>query len=222
MSCPFDASDFDVSIAVRRRARAKVTAAHADRALVVVIELGSSLILDSITDNSTALQFVESRSMTEKLLHQLSSNDELHGNLTCTVMIGYDDVKELQVRPPEQNNLLSRILLVSSVALSLIICLGWCVLLAYHECKHARMKHKQRKQMMKSVQQLLELSPTILFDASERNSACVDDAPSCAICLEPFSHQERLRQLGRDRLSVFSRLHSRLVLRSKSARIISI
>ena len=132
----------------------------------------------------------------------------------------YDDAKEFQFRPQEQNNLLSTILLVASVTLSLILCFGWCAVLTYRECKYARLKRKRKKEMMKSVQQLLELSPTVLFDASEKNSDSVDEDPSCAICLEPFADQDRLRKLGRSICPCL--LSTRRVVRSKSARILSI
>jgi hypothetical protein len=59
------------------------------------------------------------------------------------------------------------------------------------------MKRKLRKALACSVQKMLDKSPIIIFNSKERNNNYIDDEPMCAVCLESFIDNEKIRKLGK-------------------------
>ena len=65
----------------------------------------------------------------------------------------------------------------------------------YRRLAYRRMKTKLRKALVRSVQQALDTSPVIIFDSKNNDNPNLDTETICAICLDTFRDNEKLRRL---------------------------
>jgi hypothetical protein len=139
----------------------------------------------------------------KEILRNLSSQksyEENEYNFTCVVL--NNNVYYLNKpthpysSPLSAASLFGIIFLTSSVVLVLGICCGWFAIIYYRQCRQHRMKKKLRQALAKSTQQMLAKSPVITFDLNNKDEF-LDDDPMCAICLESFKDQEKIRKLSK-------------------------
>ena len=90
--------------------------------------------------------------------------------------------------------MIGTIFLSACISLVFILCLGWSGLIYYRRYREYRMTKKHREEQAQAVQQVLDQSPIITYDPTKEDT---DDEPTCAICLELFKPNEKLRQLGK-------------------------
>ena len=150
-----------------------------------------------------ALQIVDKHKLFKEFLNNISRTplNASEFNLTFTIIDPYlghigkpHDPSEF---PLSKTNLFGIIFLSICVALVLVMCFGWFFVIYYRQFRQYRMKRKIRKALAQTTQLMLSKSPVIIFDPNHRNSDQTDDDPTCAICLESFKTNEKLRKLGK-------------------------
>lgn len=120
-------------------------------------------------------------------------------NLKCTIININDEPKEFPGYPLNKTSLFGIIILTSCAAFTLLLCLGWIGVLYYRQFRRHRRKTKLQQTLANSVQQILDKTPITLYSATSKMCDAMDDDPMCAICLETFIDNDKIRQLGKFR-----------------------
>lgn len=115
----------------------------------------------------------------------------------CTIEYINDPSKHFPSFNLSKTGLFGIIFLTACVVLTFVLCTGWFIVLYYRRFKHRRMKRKLRQALACSVQKMLDKSPITIFNSKEINNNYTDDEPMCAICLELFADNEKIRKLGK-------------------------
>ncbi|CAF0835680.1 unnamed protein product [Adineta ricciae] len=113
----------------------------------------------------------------------------------CTIEFIYDETPDKDRFHLSKTGLFGIIFLTTCIILTLLVCVGWLVISYYRRLAYRRMKTKLRKALAHSVQQALETSPVIIFDSKNNDNPNLDTETICAICLDTFSDNEKLRRL---------------------------
>jgi hypothetical protein len=170
--------------------------------LVYLFITGSYIVVEQLMNNAWAVKVEEHNGQIKQLLHDLLliiNNGSNLINFTCTLENKNDDSKGLSQYPMSNMGLFGIIFLSSCVVLTFALCIGWFAVIYYRRFVHRRMKTNLQKALARSVQQMLDKSPIIIFDSKNKNNDCIDDNdPMCAICLESFIDAERVRKLGKN------------------------
>lgn len=129
------------------------------------------------------------------------SLDPQQSNFVCTLL---NRDASIFHKPPGYHNdpvtktsLFGIIFLSTCIILVFVLCFGWFVVIYYRRFRQYRMKKKLRQALAESTQQILDKSPVITFDSNNRDPDQTDNEPLCAICLETFKSQEKIRKLGK-------------------------
>ena len=99
--------------------------------------------------------------------------------------------------PVTKTSLFGIIFLATCIILVFVLCFGWFIVIYYRRFRQYRMKKKLRQALAESTQQILDKSPIMTFDPNNRDPDQIDNEPLCAICLETFKSQEKIRKLGK-------------------------
>lgn len=137
-----------------------------------------------------------------QILHFLSSriHKENEFNLTCVIYSNTNTNNNNRPKDPytstlSATSLFGIIFLSACVIIVLGLCFGWFAIIYYRQCRQHRIKKKLRKALAKSTEEMLAKSPIITFDVNNKDIS--DDDPMCAICLDSFKDQEKIRKLGK-------------------------
>ncbi|CAF1047630.1 unnamed protein product [Adineta steineri] len=132
-------------------------------------------------------------------LVSIKSPDQKKFNLTCEI------VESVSSSTPKPGNPYSDEALPTTLVgiISLSVCAGlicsictlWTSIMYYRRFKQQRKDKKLRLALEKSTQQILDKSPIIIYDPNNKDNVFSDDSPMCAICLESFENNEKLRKL---------------------------
>ena len=142
------------------------------------------------------MKIEEKNDKIKDILHRFSTNKSKM-NLTCTIETNHDTSKDFSHHPLSKTSLFGIIFLTACVVLTCGLCFGWFGVISYRRFEQRRMKHKLQKALARSVQQLLDRSPIILFKSNTTNHDNTDDDPICAVCLELFVDNEKIRKLSK-------------------------
>ncbi|CAF1294354.1 unnamed protein product [Adineta steineri] len=126
----------------------------------------------------------------------IKSNDNKHvlsNILICKLEAIYTRPKQYSPYHLSKSGLLGIIFLTACIVLTFLICVVWFVVLYCRRMKYERKKNKVQQALARTVQEILDKSPIIIFDT--KNNDITDDDPMCAICLESFIDNEQLRKL---------------------------
>jgi hypothetical protein len=126
-----------------------------------------------------------------------TNNQEKQMILICRIEYINDEPKHYSPFHLSKTGLFGIIFLTACVVLTFVLCTGWFIVLYYRRFKHRRMKRKLRQALACSVQKMLDKSPITIFNSKEINNNYTDDEPMCAICLELFIDNEKIRKLGK-------------------------
>ncbi|CAF1499556.1 unnamed protein product [Adineta steineri] len=119
-------------------------------------------------------------------------------NLTCTTMESVSTTTRKGNSYPDDpipSTLVGIISLSVCAGLICSICTLWTSIMYYRRFKQQRKDKKLRLALEKSTQQILDKSPIIIYDPDNKDNVFSDDSPMCAICLESFENNEKLRKL---------------------------
>lgn len=133
----------------------------------------------------------------ESFFYELSPKPRFEFNLTCIINRIYDASKPYDENPYARTSLISIIFLSSCAALTCVLCFGWFTCSYYRRFKERRIKIQQKKALENSVQKFLSESPVIIFNSKIKTQHFTDDDPMCAICLESFHENDKLRKLSK-------------------------
>lgn len=169
--------------------------------------VGSYISLEHINDDNCFMKLEEKdenyRSIKE-IIQNLSVNKlNNKNNLTCTIERIYDKLKDSDQNSLTDTNLFSIIFLSSCAMLTFGLCIGWSLLVYYRRFKQYRIKKQQQKELECCVRRILDKSPIIIFNSKNKDEHFIDDDSVCAICLESFIDNEKLRKLCKIKLIFF-------------------
>ncbi|CAF4217343.1 unnamed protein product [Adineta steineri] len=137
-----------------------------------------------------------------RALISTNSPETRNFNLTCTKMKSISTTTR-KGNPYSDDSIPSTLvgIISLSVCAGLIcsICTLWTSIMYYRRFKQQRKDKKLRLALEKSTQQILDKSPIIIYDPDNKDNVFSDDSPMCAICLESFENNEKLRKLGKKR-----------------------
>jgi hypothetical protein len=117
-------------------------------------------------------------------------------NITCTLASVDDRAKEPNANSLVGTSLFSIIFLSSCLVFTCVLGTGWFAFVYYRRYKQYRIKKQQQNALERSVRKILDRLPIIIFNSKNKNNDFMDDDPMCAICLESFINNEKLRKLG--------------------------
>jgi hypothetical protein len=162
---------------------------------------GSYMIIDYITVEGCAMKLEDEAHRFLEILFRLYSNNYRSSdfNITCTIN-GFCDVpKPHDDNPYAKTSLISVIFLSICAVLMFVFCFGWFACSYYRRFKQRRIKIQQKNALENSVQKYLKESPVIVFNLKIKTQHFTDDDdPMCAICLESFKTNDKLRKLSKN------------------------
>ena len=118
-------------------------------------------------------------------------------NLTCIIERISDVFIPSDDDLTENKNLFSMIFLSTCVILTCTISIAWFAVIHYRRCRQRRLKKQEQKELENTVQKILEKTPIIIFNPKIKEQEFDDDDPVCAVCLESFHTNEKLRKLSK-------------------------
>ncbi len=151
--------------------------------------------MEHLTDDGCIMKFDEKKSEI-KTFHYLFLNPYSKTmNLICTIDKIYDDTSnDYNQNQITGTSLFNIIFFGVCIVLIFGLCIGWCTLIYYRQFKQNRIEKRQQKELKICVQKYLDKSPIIIFNS---NHDFIDDDLICAICLESFINNEKLRKLSK-------------------------
>ncbi len=167
--------------------------------------VGSYISLEHINDDNCFIKLEEKDEnyrQIKEIIQNLSVNKlNNKNNLTCTIERIYDKLKDSDQNSLTDTSLFSIIFLSSCAMLTFGLCIGWSLLVYYRRFKQYRIKKQQQKELECCVRQILDKSPIIIFNSKNKDEHFIDDDSVCAICLESFIDNEKLRKLGKIKIN---------------------
>jgi hypothetical protein len=166
---------------------------------------GSYMIIDYTTVEDCAMKLEDEGRRLLPILFGLYSNNyrSYEFNFTCTINGFYDVPKPYDDNPYAKTSLISVIFLSICAVLMFVFCFGWLTCSYYRRFKQRRIKIQQKNALENSVQKFLKESPVIIFNLKIKTQHFTDDDPMCAICLESFKNNDKIRKLRKNFIRVF-------------------
>ena len=118
-------------------------------------------------------------------------------NFTCIIR-SINDIIKPEDNPYAKTSLISIVFLSTCAGLTFALCFGWFSCSYYRRFKQRRIKIQLKKAMENSVQKFLKESPVITFNSKIKAQLFTDDDPMCAICLESFKDNDKIRKLSKN------------------------
>ncbi|CAF1063113.1 unnamed protein product [Rotaria sordida] len=155
------------------------------------------IILNNLLDNDniTIDKHIQVEEGLNDIIRLNINNKTEKIKLTCRIEYLNDPSTDIQRYRLNKKNLFGIIFLITCVALTLILCIGWFIVIYYRQYERRQIKNKLKKTLAHSIQQILNKTPIIIFNSKNKTNDYIDDDPMCAICLESFIDNEKIRKL---------------------------
>ncbi|CAF4279068.1 unnamed protein product, partial [Rotaria magnacalcarata] len=116
-------------------------------------------------------------------------------NVTCTAQSNLIEPNYSNKYPLSKASLFGIIVLAACITFTLFLCVGWFSFTYYRQYKRRQIKIKLQEALANSVQQILDKTPIVTFIPINNTTDSNSEDPMCAICLESFIDNEKVRKL---------------------------
>ena len=166
---------------------------------------GQNLFLEQILPSREFLLEMQTPNLKFKqILHTILRgmlSKEYEFNLTCTLWtndtFNIDKPTDSYSNALSTHSILGFAFLIVCVTLVFLLFTGWTITISYRRFKENNMKKENQQALERSTQQILDRSPIIIFDSNSADNDFNDGNSTCAICLETFRDQDKIRKLGK-------------------------
>ncbi|CAF4456623.1 unnamed protein product, partial [Rotaria magnacalcarata] len=149
---------------------------------------------DKINVNN-GLQCVPSKQHEYYILTLIINGKRQKFNVTCTAQSNLIEPNYSNKYPLSKASLFGIIVLAACITFTLFLCVGWFSFTYYRQYKRRQIKIKLQEALANSVQQILDKTPIVTFIPINNTTDSNSEDPMCAICLESFIDNEKVRKL---------------------------